>query len=57
MRGYSLPVQAEVSKKMGPPNRQAVAQISMELGIHQATLYKWRSTWQVMGDVVPASKK
>ena len=57
MRGYSLAVQADVRKRMSPPNRQAVAQISRELGIHQATLYKWRSTWRVQGDLVPASKK
>lgn len=56
MRGYSLAIQADVRKRMSPPNRQAVAQISRELGIHQATLYKWRSTWRVQGDLVPASK-
>ena len=32
-------------------------QISKELGIHQFTLYKWRSNWCLRGDVVPASEK
>ena len=41
---------------MSPPNRQDVPQISNELGIHQSTLYKWRSNWRLRGDVVPASE-
>ena len=57
MRGYSLAVQADVRKRMSSPIRQAVAQISRQLGIHQATLYKLRSTLRVQGDLVPASKK
>ena len=40
---------------MSPPNRQDVPQISKELGIHQSTLYKWRSNWRLQGEVVPAS--
>lgn len=42
---------------MSPPNRQDVPQISKELGIHQSTLYKWRSNWRLQGEVVPASEK
>ena len=42
---------------MSPPNQQDVPQISKELGIHQSTLYKWRSNWRLRGDVVPASEK
>jgi transposase-like protein len=34
-----------------------VAQISQELGIHQATLYNWRKSWRLQGEVVPASEK
>jgi hypothetical protein len=29
-----------------------VAQISQELGIHQATLYNWRKSWRLQGEVV-----
>ena len=50
-------VQADVHKRMSPPNRQDVPQISKELGIHQSTLYKWRSNWRLQGEVVPASDK
>ncbi|WP_399223272.1 helix-turn-helix domain-containing protein [Synechococcus sp. J7-Johnson] len=42
---------------MSPPQRQSVARISEELGIHVITLYKWRKTWRLQGEVVPASEK
>jgi transposase-like protein len=42
---------------MSPPHRQSVAEISAELGIHAATLYNWRKTWRLQGEVVPASEK
>ncbi|QNI69443.1 hypothetical protein [Cyanobium sp. NS01] len=42
---------------MSPPHRQSVARISEELGIHMITLYKWRKTWRLQGEVVPASEK
>ena len=57
MRRYSEAVQTDVRKRMSPPHRQSVAQISQELGIHQATLYNWRKLWRLQGDVVPASEK
>jgi len=38
-------------------NRQTVARISEELGIHVITLYKWRKTWRLQGAMVPASEK
>jgi transposase-like protein len=42
---------------MSPPQRQSVAQISTELGIHVVTLYNWRKAWRLQGEVVPASEK
>ena len=42
---------------MGPPQRQSVAQISKEFGIHVATLYNWRQNWRLEGEVVPASAR
>ena len=57
MTAYSLAVQADVPKRMSPPNRQDVPQISKELGIHRSTLYQWRSNWRLQGEVVPASEK
>jgi len=57
MRGYSEAVKADLRKRMSPPHRQSVARISEELGIHVITLYKWRKTWRLQGEVVPASAK
>jgi transposase-like protein len=57
MRRYSEAVKADVRRRMTPPHRQSVAQISAELGIHVVTLYNWRKTWRLQGEVVPASEK
>jgi transposase-like protein len=42
---------------MSQPHRQSVARISEELGIQVITLYKWRKTWRLQGEVVPGSEK
>ena len=57
MRPYSEAVKADVRRRMSPPQRQSVAQISAELGIHVVTLYNWRKAWRLQGEVVPASEK
>jgi transposase-like protein len=57
MRRYSEAVKADVRRRMSPPMRQSVSQISAELGIHVVTLYNWRKTWRLQGEVVPASEK
>jgi transposase len=57
MRRYSEAVKADVRRRMSPPHRQSVAQISAELGIHIVTLYNWRKAWRLQGEVVPASGK
>lgn len=57
MPRYSEAVKADVRRRMSPPHRQSVAQISAELGIHVVTLYNWRKTWRLQGEVVPASEK
>ena len=57
MRRYSEAVKADVRRRMSPPQRQSVAQISAELGIHIVTLYNWRKAWRLQGEVVPASEK
>ena len=57
MRRYSEAVKADVRRRMSPPQRQSVAQISAELGIHVVTLYNWRKAWRLQGEVVPASDK
>ena len=55
MRRYSEAVKADVRRRMSPPHRQSVAQISAALGIHVVTLYSWRKAWRLEGQVVPAS--
>jgi len=57
MRGYIEAIKADVRRRMSPPNSQSVARISEELGIHVITLFKWRKTWRLQGEVVPASHK
>jgi transposase-like protein len=57
MRRYSEAVKVDVRRRMSPPQRQSVARISEELGIHVITLYKWRKAWRLQGEVVPASEK
>ena len=42
---------------MSPPQRQSVAGISSELGIHVATLYNWKKGWRLQGKLLPASDK
>ena len=39
MRRYSETVKAEVKRRMGPQQRQSVAQISQEFGVHVAIHY------------------
>jgi transposase len=57
MRRYSEAVKADVRRRMSPPHRQSLAQISAQLGIQVVTLYNWRKTWRLQGEVVPASEK
>ena len=57
MRRYSEAVKADVRRRMSPPQRQSMAQISAELGIHVVTLYNWRKAWRLQGGVLPASEK
>ena len=57
MRRYSEAIKADVRRRLSPPNRQSVARISEETGIHVATLYVWRKGWRLQGEVVPASGK
>ena len=57
MRRYSEAVKVEVRRRMSPPHRQSVAQISAELGIHIVTLYNWRKAGRSQDEVMPASDK
>jgi len=57
MRRYSEAAKADVRRRMSLPMRQSVTQISTMLGIHVVTLYNWRKTWGLQGEVVPALEK
>jgi transposase-like protein len=57
MRSYSEATKADVRRRMSPPNRQSVARISEEMGIHVATLYLWRKGWRLEREMVTASHK
>lgn len=57
MRRYSEAVKADVRRRISPPQRQSVAQISAELGIHVVTSYNWRKAWRLKGEAVPVSEK
>ena len=57
MRRYRKAVKADVRRRVAPSHRQSVAEISQGLGIHVITLYKWRKTWRLQDEVVPASQK
>jgi transposase len=38
---------------MMPPNNEAISQISEEVGITEATLYKWRKEVRAAGNATP----
>jgi transposase len=57
MRRYSEAVKVDVSRRMSPPRRKSVAQISEGLGIHLETLFNWRKAWRLQGEVLPASER
>ena len=42
MPRYSEAFKPDVRRRMSPPQRQSVAQVAAELGIHVVTLYSWR---------------
>lgn len=54
MRRYSEAVKADVMRRMSPPHRQSVGQISTEMDIHVDTIYNWRKAGRLQGEGVPA---
>lgn len=57
MRRYSEAVKADMRRRIRPPHRQSLTQISADLGIHADTLYNRRKGLPLQGEVAPASKK
>lgn len=50
-------VKTYVRRRMNPPQRQSVAQIPVELGIHIVTLCNWRESRRMQVEVLPSSEK
>ena len=57
MRRYSEAVKTDVRRRVSPLYRHSVAQSSAELGIHVFTLYNWRKTWLLQGEILSAFEK
>ena len=56
MSSYSSEFKEQVVKKMMPPHNQPVSDLSAELGVAPATLYRWKNQYRAKGFVVPSKK-
>ena len=52
---YDAKFRGEIRKRMSPPSRETVTEISRATGISRQTLYSWRHLWKREGELVPAS--
>jgi len=52
---YDAQFRGEIRKRMSPPSRETVTEISRATGISRQTLYSWRHLWKREGELVPAS--
>ena len=50
---YSKEMKEATLKRMMPPNNESIKQISEEVGITEATLYKWRKEARIGGSATP----
>jgi transposase len=50
-------LRAEIRERMGPPNRESVAEIARSTGVNAHTFYSWRHRWKQEGLLVPATSK
>jgi transposase len=50
---YPNEIKESIVKRMMPPNNEAISQISEEVGITEATLYKWRKAARAAGNATP----
>ena len=51
---YDAKFRGEIRKRMSPPSRETVTEISRATGISRQTLYSWRHLWKREGELVPA---
>lgn len=57
MKHYSAQSKESALQKMMPPNNIAIAQLSIEMGIGESTLYNWRKQAIDKGHLVPGDGK
>ena len=46
---YDAKFRGEIRKRMSPPSRETVTEISRATGISRQTLYSWRHLWKREG--------
>ena len=51
---YDAKFRGEIRKRMSPPSRETVTEISRATGISRQTLYSWRNPWKREGELVLA---
>ena len=54
---YTEEFKESVLKRMGPPNNEAVKDLSKEFGISEPTLYNWRKKARIDGHATPGNGK
>ena len=52
---YDAKFRGEIRKRMSPPSRETVTEISRATGIGRQTLYSLRHPWEQEGELVPGS--
>ncbi|WP_335869077.1 transposase [Bacillus sp. 2205SS5-2] len=54
---YPKEIKEAIIKRMMPPNNEAISRFSEEVGITEATLYKWRKEARANGNATPGDGK
>ncbi len=50
---YDAKFPGEIHKRMSPPSRKTVTEISMATGISRQKLYSWSHLWEREGELMP----
>lgn len=56
MPSYSPEFKEQAVKKMMPPQNHRVSDLSVELSVAPATLYRWKNEYRAKGFIVPSKK-
>jgi transposase len=52
---YTKEMKESIVKRMMPPTNESISKISEEVGITEATLYKWRKDARIGGNATPGN--